>query len=270
MKDTVRVVLWGAILESTILFPLDVIKSRVQFLQKTGHIQNKFVTVLQTMRQENFYMVFKSWFPFGCQLAAKYAFRLTSFDMLKNSYLPSSWSLPSRIFTAGIGCGVIESIFIVTPTEVVKTRLQIDKNLTLRSCLTNIVQNEGYLTFSKGGFATVLRQCTNQASTFLGMYYLKEYLWKNASLSSSQSFFSGFLAGAIGPLVNNGIDVVKTRRMASTKKINKYLFPHMFEIAQKEGISSLYSGVFLRIARTGLGQAILWTVINRFSPNILK
>lgn len=269
MKETFLAAFLGGLIEGATLYPLDVFKTRRQVhpeLRKLSHLE----LCRSIWRQEGCMGYFRGMTPFCSQLIMKYMVRLGSFDILKDRVVPyfdAQAKLSTRIFYSSLGCGMIESLLIVNPTDVLKSRVQLKMHKRPWLCLQHLIQREGLLGLWKGASTTILRQSTNQVTTFLGMYYLKTYIWEKQSLM--QSFISGFLSGSIGPILNNGMDVVRTRRMTSETQIQKSLFPHMYEIVKKEGFSSLYSGLSLRITRTGLGQAILWTNIYLFAPNML-
>jgi hypothetical protein len=77
---------------------------------------------------------------------------------------PPSLSCPTvRDFLAGVGAGVIEAIFAVTPMESIKT-ITIEKHLGLVSGVKHIWAEYGLSGFYKGAFATILKQSTNQVS----------------------------------------------------------------------------------------------------------
>jgi hypothetical protein len=71
--------------------------------------------------------------------------------------------LTVRDFLAGVGAGVIEAIFAVTPMESIKT-ITIEKHLGLVSGVKHIWAEYGLSGFYKGAFATILKQSTNQVS----------------------------------------------------------------------------------------------------------
>ena len=86
-------------------------------------------------------------------------------------------------------------------------------------------------------------------------------------LSAYQSFISGALAGAAGPLVSAPMDIVKTR-FQSIDGVNgtyKYTGIHnaVTSIAKEEGLKTLWRGLLPRVMRLALGQAVTWTVTDK-------
>jgi hypothetical protein len=64
-------------------------------------------------------------------------------------------------FLAGVGAGVIEAIFAVTPMESIKT-ITIEKHLGVFAGMKHIWKEYGIGGFYKGAFATILKQSSNQ------------------------------------------------------------------------------------------------------------
>ncbi len=80
------------------------------------------------------------------------------------------------------------------------------------------------------------------------------------------STFQGLIAGAIGPIVNCPLDVVKTRLMRQETIVGqqpKYrgTLHAIGLIFKEEGYFALYKGLLPRLARIAPGQAITWTVV---------
>jgi solute carrier family 25 (mitochondrial citrate transporter), member 1 len=65
--------------------------------------------------------------------------------------------LAAQQFLAGVGAGIIEAIFAVTPMESIKT-ITIEKHLGLVSGVKYIVQESGFGGLYKGVVATILKQ----------------------------------------------------------------------------------------------------------------
>lgn len=67
----------------------------------------------------------------------------------------------AKDFLAGVGAGIIEAIFAVTPMESIKT-ITIEKHLGVFSGMKYIWKEYGIAGFYKGAFATILKQSSNQ------------------------------------------------------------------------------------------------------------
>lgn len=148
---------------------------------------------------------------------------------------------PQVTFVAGLLSGLTEAILVVTPAEVCKIRMQsqyhslMDPSQMKQAKYKNVVQTaalvvkeEGLGALYKGVVPTMLRQGCNQAVNFTIYNYSKKQIinWKRkkaeekmgvgnvmgeVTLDHWQSLLLGGLSGGMGPLVNNPLDVVKTR-----------------------------------------------------------
>lgn len=251
----------GGVIEACALQPLDVLKTRMQ-LSGTGSLA---VVAGSMLRQEGPLAFYKGLTPFCLHLVTKYSVRWY-FNEFYRSLLSDKNGKVSIAggFVAGLGSGLTEAVLIVTPFEVLKTRLQKQKGTdksqlkykSLSHCATTIAREEGVMALWKGNIPTMLRQGINQLLLFGTYDGLKKMLYgleREAPISPTQvpavadvcqtliyapraqsrprlstitcnslmhpptdhtdlqSLTIGIIAGALGPLANNPIDVVKTR-----------------------------------------------------------
>ncbi len=148
-----------------------------------------------------------------------------------------------------------------------------------------IVREEGFTALYKGVVPTMLRQGCNQAVNFtvynaMKAHWLERQRHQNSQsrvfgnnagqpseslqeLPSVVSMLIGGLSGAMGPIVNNPLDVVKTRlqKQNTAKKFNgtpKYtgLIQACLRIGKEEGAGALWKGITPRLLRIVPGQAI--------------
>jgi solute carrier family 25 (mitochondrial citrate transporter), member 1 len=127
-----------------------------------------------------------------------------------------------------------------------------------------IVREEGLSALYKGVVPTMLRQGCNQACNFTAYNFAKRKAleWQQLTeLPSYQSLIIGGLSGGLGPLVNNPLDVVKTRlqkQVVVEGKTPKYtgLMQASVVISQEEGFLALWKGITPRLLRIMPGQAI--------------
>lgn len=178
---------------------------------------------------------------------------------------------------AGLAAGLTEAVLIVTPFEVVKTRLQQQEgfsNLTYRGpihCATTMVRQEGLLSLWKGCTPTMIRQGSNQAFNFTCFALFTRYIWgkregDGKTLSPWKTFVNGLAAGAVGPCFNSPVDIIKTRFMAQRSvpgEQRKYtsVVGTIRTIVLEEGVTALWKGLLPRLMRLAPGQAITWTVV---------
>jgi solute carrier family 25 citrate transporter 1 len=223
------------------------------------------------------------------------AIRFVSFEQYKDwlaLYTPLGRST-SATFCAGLASGLTEAVLVVTPAEVCKIRMQSQHHSLVDATQRNhrkyrnvfqtaytIVREEGLSALYKGVVPTMLRQGCNQAVNFTTYTKMKQYLLEqqpglpNGQLPSYQSLLLGGVSGGLGPVVNNPLDVVKTRlqkQVVVEGKTPKYtgLVQACVVIAREEGLLALWKGITPRLLRIMPGQAITFMtyefVINKIS-----
>ncbi|KAL3900276.1 MAG: hypothetical protein SGARI_006276 [Bacillariaceae sp.] len=110
----------------------------------------------------------------------------------------------------------------------------------------------------------MLRQGCNQACNFTAYNWAKKkaLAYQNLTeLPSYQSLMIGGISGGLGPMVNNPLDVVKTRlqkQVVVQGKTPKYtgLMQACMVISKEEGVLALWKGITPRLLRIMPGQAI--------------
>jgi len=309
----------SALVEIATLQPLDVVKTRSQLgykVKKPVLGSNLLGAPIQIVKEEGTRALYKGMGPLATQQAIKYATRHGMFQYSRNLLWgsPEKRGIPAPAhinLLSGLLAGMTESVVVTTPFEVVKIRMQKEKGFgkvrpgTIQTA-SNIISQEGVLALWKGVVPTMLRGGTNQACNFYAATAINQHLWGRREGDGKQiavwkSMLTGFVAGCIGPTLNNPLDVAKTRLMAQKgpasprRQIITYgarstpAYPmHQLsraissstsvasgeprytgmvdcirKVAAKEGLPALWSGIAPRLLRTGLGQAISWTIVTR-------
>jgi len=227
----------------------------------------------------------------------------TSGDSASSTSMPPP-PPPAVTFLAGLLSGLTEAVAIVTPAEVCKIRMQsqyhslMDPSQMAHAKYKNVVQTavlvareEGLGALYKGVVPTMLRQGCNQAVNFTVYNWSKKQIlaWKkkknsstsdgkddtNVQLDHWQSLVLGGLSGGMGPLVNNPLDVVKTRmqkQVIHPGKEPKYksLLQSCVVIAKEEGTPALWKGITPRLMRIMPGQAITFMTYEAVSAQMEK
>lgn len=276
----------GGLVEAVCLQPIDVIKTRLQ-LDHSGRYNGVVGCGRTILAEEGVGALWKGLTPFGMHLTTKYALRFGTNSFFQSLFRSKDGSLSDGArLAAGLGAGVTEAMIIVTPFEVIKTRLQQQRGLakealkyngTLGTALT-VAREEGPLALWNGATATVIRQGSNQMSMFYSKYMLDRHVWGKREgdgtvLTPAQSMTSGFVAACIGPVLNNPFDVVKTRMMAARGKGDhhyKGFFDCLVTVARNEGVGALWKGITPRLMRTPPGQAIVWAVTDQVCGHFEK
>mmetsp|Transcript_25346 Transcript_25346/g.38957 ORF Transcript_25346/g.38957 Transcript_25346/m.38957 type:complete len:388 (-) Transcript_25346:163-1326(-) len=223
-------------------------------------------------------------------IVPKMAVRFVSFEQYR-SFLHESTGggpvIPSSVtFVAGLFSGLTEAILVVTPAEVCKIRMQgqyhsmMDPTQMSNRKYTNVIQTaytivreEGISALYKGILPTMLRQGCNQAVNFTMYQWFKSLVLERTNqtdLLPWQSLILGGVSGGFGPMVNNPLDVVKTRMQKQVVRPDtapKYrgLIQSCVVIAKEEGPLSLWKGITPRLMRIVPGQAITFMTYEAIS-----
>jgi len=268
----------GGILEACSLQPLDVTKTRLQLSQQKGVRASTIAQ--QIVKTEGVTALYKGLTPFCAHLVTKYSVRWY-FNEFYRGLLADKEGRVSvfRGLLAGLGSGITEAVLIVTPFEVIKIRMQQQKgmakaDLKYRGILQSaklILKEEGPTALWKGNVPTMVRQGINQLLLFGTYDYAKRKFYgdRNATIPSSHSLAIGFVAGALGPLCNNPVDVAKTRLMAQiTVKGEAPRYRGMVHcistVMKEEGFGALMKGCMMRIIRVAPGMAITFATVEAF------
>jgi solute carrier family 25 (mitochondrial citrate transporter), member 1 len=252
-------------------------------------------TARRIIEREGFFALYKGLTAVYAGIIPKMAIRFVSFEQYREwgTSLVSNqrWDIsPTSVtFTAGLASGLTEAILVVTPAEVCKIRMQgqyhslMDPSQMQRRKYTNVVQTavtiareEGLAALYKGVVPTMLRQGCNQAVNFTAYSLMKTQVmdWQGTSeLASWQSLLIGGFSGGMGPLVNNPLDVIKTRlqkQVVVPGRTPKYtgLLSGMAVVAREEGIFALWKGITPRLLRIVPGQAITFMTYEAVSAQM--
>lgn len=255
-----------------------------------------FGTARRIVQREGFFSLYKGLTAVYMGIIPKMAIRFLTFEQYREALQKiagpppagAEYSTPVN-FTAGLASGLTEAVLIVTPAEVCKIRMQsqynslIDPAQLARRKYTNvfqtaivIVREEGVSALYKGLLPTMLRQGCNQAVNFTTYNMFKRKLLDiqdRKELVHWQSLVLGGVSGGFGPMVNNPLDVVKTRMQKQVIKPGrapKYtgIVQAIKLIAKDEGTMALWKGITPRLMRIVPGQAITFMTYEAVSSSL--
>lgn len=244
-----------------------------------------FALATKIIQEEGFLSLYKGLSAVYMGIIPKMAIRFLAFEQYKEglSDLAKQWnpeaqpSTTSIVFCAGLASGLTEAVLVVTPAEVCKIRLQtqyhslLDPIQMAQRKYRNVFQTalvitreEGVKALYKGVLPTMLRQGCNQGVNFTAYNLAKSELLtrqQKSELPPWQSLIIGGLSGALGPLCNNPLDVVKTRlqrQVLTAHGAPKYkgILQTCLVISREEGGLALWKGITPRLLRIVPGQAI--------------
>jgi len=263
--------------EILVMYPLDVVKTRVQLQQGKGAGEEGYNGMVDCFRKiiknEGFSRLYRGINAPILMEAPKRAIKFSANDewgkFYRNLFGAAHMSQPLSILT-GATAGATEA-FVVVPFELVKIRLQdrasAGKYNGMVDCVAKIVRSEGPLAMYNGLESTLWRHIVWNAGYFGVIFQIRSLLPKaqNKSQQIRNDLISGATGGTIGTILNTPMDVVKSRIQNSPKvpglapKYN-WAWPAVGTVMKEEGFSALYKGFLPKVLRLGPGGGILLVV----------
>lgn len=256
------------------MYPLDVVKTRVQLQVGTGanaEYNGMFDCLAKIVKNEGFSRLYRGITAPILMEAPKRATKFAANDewgkFYKSMFGMTTMNQQLSILT-GATAGATES-FVVVPFELIKIRLQ-DKSSQYKGMvdvITKTIQKEGIFAMYNGLEATMWRHVSWNAGYFGVIFKIREMLPKAESKSAqvTNDLISGSIGGTIGTMVNTPFDVVKSRiqntqRIAGVVPKYNWTVPSVFTVFREEGFAALYKGFLPKVLRLGPGGGILLVV----------
>ncbi|SCV03183.1 LAMI_0H06128g1_1 [Lachancea mirantina] len=264
----------AGISEILVMYPLDVVKTRMQ-LQVSGGSGPQYNGVVDCLKQivakDGFSRLYKGISSPVVMEAPKRATKFACNDEFQKIYkrefgvekLTQGLSILS-----GASAGCCEA-FVVVPFELVKIRLQ-DASSTYAGpidVVRKIIQKEGVLAMYNGLESTLWRHGVWNAGYFGIIFQVRSLLpeAKTKSKQTANDLLAGTIGGTIGSLMSTPFDVVKSRVqntavVAGQARKYNWSWPSLFTIYNEEGFRALYKGFVPKVLRLGPGGGILLVV----------
>ena len=286
----------AGISELLCLYPLDLIKTRMQLATKSSGAQYKGTldAFSKIIKNEGFLKLYSG---ISSPIAMEAFKRATKFWaqtessklIVKNVYGGQIRGHESKVATlSGLSAGIIES-FVVTPFELVKVRLQ-DVNSTYKGpvdVLKRIVYEKSPATSSSSASFHPLKLFNGLEATMWrhglwNMGYFSIIFQCRTALNSwhvtkdnkkTNSLISGCVGGAVGSVMSTPFDVAKSRIQNAPKGSplsTKWTLKLVLEIYQKEGFRSLYLGFTPKVLRYLPGGGILLVAYDQLMGMFLQ
>lgn len=268
-------------IEICITFPTEYVKTQLQLDEKGDRKKYNGIIdcVKKTVQERGVFGLYRGLSVLIYGSIPKSAVRFGTFEQLKTFLQNENNQLtPINRLLCGLGAGVGEAIFAVTPMETIKVKFINDQRLATPQYrgflhgVTTIVKTEGFGGLYKGLTATILKQGTNQAMRFGVMETLKDWYRgddPNKSVPKPVIGVFGAFAGFVSVMGNTPLDVVKTRMQGLEAAKYKNTFDCMRLVFVNEGVKAFYKGTIPRLSRVCLDVAITFmlyeTIIDVFN-----
>ncbi|KAL1912036.1 hypothetical protein Sste5344_002231 [Sporothrix stenoceras] len=259
------------------MYPLDVVKTRVQLQTGTGTGPDSYNGMVDCFRKiikhEGFSRLYRGISAPIMMEAPKRATKFAANDewgkFYRKAFGVEKMNQSLSVLT-GATAGATES-FVVVPFELVKIRLQdkasAGKYNGMLDVVAKTVRNEGILAMYQGLESTMWRHVLWNAGYFGCIFQVRQLLPKADTKRSQMlnDILAGSIGGTVGTLLNTPMDVVKSRIQNETRVpgvVSKYnwAWPAVGTVLKEEGFAALYKGFLPKVLRLGPGGGILLVV----------
>jgi solute carrier family 25 2-oxodicarboxylate transporter 21 len=263
--------------EILVMYPLDVVKTRVQLQTGKGVGEDAYSGMLDCFRKiiakEGPSRLYRGITAPILMEAPKRATKFAANDEFGKLYRKlfgiTKMNQQLSILT-GASAGATES-FVVVPFELVKIRLQdkaqAHKYSGMFDCVQKIIRQEGILTLYQGLESTMWRHVLWNAGYFGCIFQVRALLPKASDKKGQimNDLISGTIGGTVGTILNTPMDVVKSRiqnapKVAGGFRKYNWAWPSLGVVMKEEGFAALYKGFVPKVLRLGPGGGILLTV----------
>lgn len=278
-QKTLKGILAGGItggIEICITFPTEYVKTQLQLDERSAKPRYSGIAdvVKQTVRSHGILGLYRGLSVLIYGSIPKSAVRFGTFESLKKRHVDEKGNLPpAKRLLCGLGAGVAEAVFAVTPMETVKVKFiddQAKPNPQFKGFfhgVRQIVRQQGISGIYQGLTATIMKQGSNQAIRFFVMESLKDWYRGGDPKKKVNKLLVGMfgaIAGAASVFGNTPIDVVKTRMQGLEAHKYKNTFHCIYQIARHEGFLAFYKGTVPRLSRVCLDVAITFMIYDSF------
>ncbi|KAJ3729129.1 mitochondrial tricarboxylate transporter [Lentinula guzmanii] len=256
-------------LEAFITYPTEFVKTRSQF---QGKNLAPLEIVRETLKTKGVTGLYSGCTALVLGNAIKAGVRFISYDHFKSVLADAEGKVSApRSLVAGLGAGMVEAIFAVTPSETIKTKLIDDANRPkpqyrgLVHGTVTIVRQEGLAGIYRGLLPVMMRQGANSAVRFTTYSTLKQFVQGTArpgqTLPSAITFGIGAIAGLVTVYTTMPLDVIKTRMQSlSARSQYRNSFHCAYRIFTEEGVRRFWTGTTPRLVRLVMSGGIVFTV----------
>ncbi|KAB0790964.1 hypothetical protein PPYR_02770 [Photinus pyralis] len=263
-------------IEICITFPTEYVKTQLQLDEKGGQKQYAGIwdCCKKTVKGHGFFGLYRGLSVLLYGSIPKSAVRFGAFEAFKNRMKDDKGNLsPVGRLLCGLGAGVAEAIFAVTPMETVKVKFINDQRSAQPRFkgffhgVGMIVKEQGIGGVYKGLTATIIKQGSNQAIRFFVMETLKDkYRGGDPKKTVPKLVVGAFgaVAGAASVFGNTPVDVVKTRMQGLEAHKYKNTLDCAMQIWKNEGPAAFYKGTVPRLSRVCLDVAITFMIYDSF------
>lgn len=218
----------AGVLEHCIMYPIDVVRTRMQSIRPLIAHQSFFTTVAKMIKTERL-RTFRGMAAVVTGAGPAHALYFSCYENLKQLILHNSHNAGSQRHhlvqhtqysqtrrtlahsVAGCGATLVHDA-VMNPVEVVKQRMQMYKSpfKTSLSCAKHILEKEGLKAFYRSYFTQLTMNLPYQTLHFVTYEVMQDLTNRNRDYNPMAHVVSGGVAGAVASAVTTPLDVCKT------------------------------------------------------------
>lgn len=260
--------------------PLDTVKTTMQL--KTRSYANPIACARAIVAADGYIGLYHGFQPFLFQASGKAAVRFFMYENIvrgvdacgvDRAAAPARWSA-----ICGLGAGMCEALFWTAPTERLKVLRQASAGLGTkgagRSSLYTLVREQGIGGLYVGALPTAARQASSTAIRFATLEKIKLATCASFGFDPKNApwwltFLAGGTAGSVSAVLNNPIDVVKSRIQSKTHG-NVGIVEVIRGTLEEGGIRAFGAGLQARCLRLFASQAIQFSIVDQLTRRLLR
>lgn len=268
----------AGILEHCVMYPIDVVRTRMQSIRPQIAHQSFVGTVTELIKTERF-RTFRGMSAVITGAGPAHALYFSCYENLKQSILsnvplnhnPSHRAIAHSI--AGCGATLVHDA-VMNPVEVVKQRMQMYKSpfKTSLSCAQHILKQEGLKAFYRSYFTQLTMNLPYQTIHFVTYEFMQDLTNRQRDYNPKAHVISGAVAGALASAITTPLDVCKTLLNTQEKLAlaasNNQLISGLTSAAKVVykccGFRGYFQGLQARVVVAIPATAISWSVYEFF------
>ena len=254
--------------------PLDTVKTKMHLKQYPSTL----ACTRAIVAADGVHGLYFGFRPFLFQASGKAAVRFSIYAAIARAVdatgvdrkrAPAKWSM-----ACGLGAGLGEALLWTAPTERLKVLRQSAAGEGVGGSahkMSTILKEQGIGGLYVGAGATAMRQASSTAVRFATLEHIKGLVCGSCGYDRSKApwwvtFLAGGMGGAVGSVVNNPVDVVKSRIQSG--KHRGSILSCVQALYAENGIAAFWAGIAPRCVRLFASQAIQFTIVDKMLQSL--
>jgi len=269
----------AGMMEHVAMYPIDTVKTRMQAAPVLPGCKAPGLnaTVREVLREQGAGGLMRGCLAIGAGCIPAHIGLFCTYEFAKARLVEPGGAAHQPLRTAA--CGALATVvhdMVITPTDVVKQRLQLGRYDGTWDCVSKILRYEGVSAFYRSLPTTLISECPFHGVLVASNESLKVLLGLSRHSMSSEGqrsalgwhFLSTGISGMVAAVVTQPLDVVKTRLQTQNVgtevdegKVRVYykgLRSTVSAILRDEGPSGLFRGTVPRLLFAAPSAAMCW------------